>query len=360
MPRTARPLRLATLAEFLGCAFEGDGDATIHGFGSLLGARDDELVFLRDAGYAESLLNASASAVLAPEGVDVGDRSVLRSASPAHDFTRLIEEFAPVMRPAEGIAVGAHVAATAIVHASASIEAGAAIGPGCRVGARTIIAANATLTRDVVVGADCWIHTGAVLREETTVGDRVVLQPGVVLGGDGFGLVADSSGRPAAMAQRGRVVVEDDVEIGANTTVDRATFDETRIRRGAKIDNLVQIAHNCDIGENVLIVAQTGLAGGTIVGNGAIVMAQVGRTGHLRIGDRRVRRGPGGPASRCPRRRPRVRLSRRWKSGPGTGSTAALKKPSGAVAPGADALESAARRSSWRARRFRGRLRRAS
>ena len=286
MPRTARPLRLATLAEFLGCAFEGDGDATIHGFGSLLGARDDELVFLRDAGYAESLLNASASAVLAPEGVDVGDRSVLRSASPAHDFTRLIEEFAPVMRPAEGIAVGAHVAATAIVHASASIESGATIGPGCRVGARTIIAANATLTRDVVVGADCWIHTGAVLREETTVGDRVVLQPGVVLGGDGFGLVADSSGRPAAMAQRGRVVVEDDVEIGANSTVDRATFDETRIRRGAKIDNLVQIAHNCDIGENVLIVAQTGLAGGTIVGNGAILMAQVGSAGHLRIGDR--------------------------------------------------------------------------
>jgi UDP-3-O-[3-hydroxymyristoyl] glucosamine N-acyltransferase len=286
MPRTARPITLAALADFLGCALDGDGGATVHGFGSLSGARADELVFLRDSGHVESLEDSSAKAVLAPEGVDVGDRSVLRSPSPAHDFTRLIDAFAPAARPEAGIAPDAHVDATADVDASASIESGAVVGPGCRVGARTIIAANATLTRNVEVGADCWIHSGAVLREETVVGDRVVLQPGVVLGGDGFGLVADASGRPTAMAQRGRVVVEDDVEIGANSTVDRATLDETRIRRGAKIDNLVQIAHNCDVGENALIVAQTGLAGGTIVGKGAIVMAQVGAAGHLRIGER--------------------------------------------------------------------------
>ena len=152
-------------------------------------------------------------------------------------------------------------------------------------GARSVVAANATLVADVEIGADCWIHAGAVLREQTQIGDRVVLQPGVVLGADGFGYVPDEQGRPVAMAQRGRVVVEDDVEIGANTTVDRATLDETRIRRGAKIDNLVQIAHNCDIGEHALIVAQTGLSGGTVVGRGAIVMAQVGSAGHLRIGE---------------------------------------------------------------------------
>jgi UDP-3-O-[3-hydroxymyristoyl] glucosamine N-acyltransferase len=139
---------------------------------------------------------------------------------------------------------------------------------------------------NVELGSDCWIHSGAVLREGTRVGDRVVLQPGVVLGSDGFGYVPDEAGRPVAMAQRGCVVIEDDVEIGANTTVDRATLDETRIRRGAKIDNLVQIAHNCDVGEDVLIVAQSGLSGGTIVGRGAIVMAQAGTTGHLRIGER--------------------------------------------------------------------------
>jgi UDP-3-O-[3-hydroxymyristoyl] glucosamine N-acyltransferase len=284
MPRAARPIALVTLAEFLDCAFEGDARHSIHGFASLPSAASDELVFLRDRSHVEALRGSAARAVLAPEGIDVGDRSVLRSPRPAHDFSRLLAEFAPLPRPAPGVDARAHVDPTAEVDASASIEAGAVVGPGCRVGARTIVAANVVLTRDCRVGADCRIDAGAILREDTWLGDRVVLQPGVVLGGDGFGLVADASGRPVAMAQRGRVVVEDDVEIGANSTVDRATLDETRIRRGAKIDNLVQIAHNCDIGEDALIVAQSGLAGGTIVGNGAMVMAQSGSAGHLRIG----------------------------------------------------------------------------
>jgi UDP-3-O-[3-hydroxymyristoyl] glucosamine N-acyltransferase len=285
MARTARPIALATLAEFLDCAVEGDRSATIHGFASLSRALEDDLIFLRDARHGDALRTSSAQAVLAPEGVDVGGRSVLRTPRPAHDFSRLLNEFAPASRPGPGIDSSALVDPEAQVDASASIAAGAVVGPGCRVGARTIIAANVTLTREVSVGEDCLIHAGAVLREQTLVGNRVVLQPGVVLGGDGFGLVADAAGRPAAMAQRGRVVIEDDVEIGANSTVDRATLDETRIRRGAKIDNLVQIAHNCDIGENALIVAQSGLAGGTVVGAGAMVMAQAGSAGHLRIGD---------------------------------------------------------------------------
>ncbi len=285
MPRIARPIQLATLAEFLDRSIEGDGTVTIHGFSSVSQADGDELVFVRDALHTEALEASAARAVIAAPGVNVGDRAVLRSPLPAFDFTRLINEFAPSARPEAGIATGAHVDPTADIEESACVEAGAFVGPQCRVGPRTIIAANVTLSRNVVVGADCWIHAGAVLCEETIVGDRVVLQPGVVLGGAGFGLVADESGRPIAVAQRGRVVVEDEVEIGANSTIDRATLDETRIRRGAKIDNLVQIAHNCDIGENALIVAQTGLAGGTIVGNGAIVMAQVGAAGHLRIGE---------------------------------------------------------------------------
>lgn len=285
MPRTLRPIRLAELAAWLGCSVEGDESFEIGGFASLGQANADELVFLRDAGHAAALEASQARAVVAGRDVEVGARIALRSDLPAHDFSRLMSEFAPVARPPEGVAVGAHVDATAAVDATASIEPGAVIGPGCRVGARSVVAANATLVANVELGRDCWIHAGAVLREDTRVGDRVVLQPGVVLGADGFGYVADETGRPVAMAHRGRVVVEDDVEIGANTTVDRATLDETRIRRGAKIDNLVQIAHNCDVGENALIVAQSGLSGGTIVGRGAIVMAQAGTTGHLRIGE---------------------------------------------------------------------------
>ncbi len=286
MPRTLRPIRLAELATLLGVSVEGDAGFEISGFASLGQAKADELVFLRDAAHAPALRASQARALLVPPGIDVEGRAALRCLQPAFDFSRLIREFAPVSRPPQGIAIGAHVDASAVVDETASIGAGAVVGPGCRVGAHSVIAPNVTLVARVEIGRDCWVHAGAVLREETRLGDRVVLQPGVVLGADGFGYVADESGRPVAMVQRGRVVVEDDVEIGANTTIDRATLDETRIRRGAKIDNLVQIAHNCEIGEDALIVAQSGLSGGTIVGRGAIVMAQVGTTGHLRIGER--------------------------------------------------------------------------
>jgi UDP-3-O-[3-hydroxymyristoyl] glucosamine N-acyltransferase len=277
---------LAELATLLGCPVEGDENFEISGFASLGQARADELVFLRDAGHAAALLASQARALVVPPGIEVDGRTALRSLRPAQDFSRLIREFVPISRPPKGIAVGAHVDSSAVVDSTASIEPGAVIGPGCRVGARSVVAANATLVMNVEIGSDCWVHSGAVLREDTRVGDRVILQPGVVLGADGFGYAPDETGRPVAIAQRGCVVIEDDVEIGANTTIDRATLDETRIRRGAKIDNLVQIAHNCDVGEDALIVAQSGLSGGTVVGRGAIVMAQAGTTGHLRIGER--------------------------------------------------------------------------
>ena len=284
MPRTPRPIRLSELAAFLAVPLEGDGSVEIAGFASLVAAKPDELAFLRDANLAAMLEASAAEVILAPKAADVGQRAVLRSEQPAHDFSRLVEAFAPRWRPSEGIAAGASVDPTAIMDPTACIETGARIGPGCRVGARTVIGANATLVANVEIGDDGWIHSNVVLREDSCLGDRVVLQPGVVIGGDGFGYVPDAEGRPVAMAQRGRVVLEDDVEIGANSTVDRATLDETRIRRGAKIDNHVQIAHNCDIGEDVLIVAQCGLSGGTIVGDRAILMARCGTTGHLRIG----------------------------------------------------------------------------
>jgi UDP-3-O-[3-hydroxymyristoyl] glucosamine N-acyltransferase len=289
LPRTSRPVPLAELASCLGVGVEGDPGFEIGGFGSLAQAGPDELAFLRDvrdASLQDSLRSTRAAAVLLPPGLDREGRHALRSDRPATDFSRLIQIFAPAFRPDPGIAAGAHVDASAEVDPSAAIGPGAVVGPRCRIGPRSIVAAQAVLVADVVVGSDCWIHAGVVLREETRIGNHVVLQPGVVIGGNGFGYVPDERGRPVAMAQRGRVVIEDEVEIGANTTVDRATLDETRIRRGAKIDNLVQIAHNCDIGEDALIVAQTGLSGGTVVGRGAIVMAQSGATGHLRIGAR--------------------------------------------------------------------------
>jgi UDP-3-O-[3-hydroxymyristoyl] glucosamine N-acyltransferase len=149
-----------------------------------------------------------------------------------------------------------------------------------------VLHANVTLYEGVCVGADCVIHSGCVLREGTRLGDRVVLQPGVVLGGDGFGYAIDEAGALEAMPQLGRVVVGDDVEIGANTTVDRGSLGDTRIERGAKLDNLVQVGHNVVIGESALLVAQAGIAGSTRIGRGALIMSQAGVPDHVTIGER--------------------------------------------------------------------------
>jgi len=154
------------------------------------------------------------------------------------------------------------------------------IGPGSRLHARV------TLYEDVEVGAECALHAGCVLCEGTRLGDRVVLQPGAVLGSDGFGYAMDEEGRLEAHPRLGRVVVEDDVEIGANAAVDRGTLGETRIGRGAKLDNLVQVAHNVSVGEDAVVVAQAGIAGSSALGRGALVMAQAGIADHLRIGAR--------------------------------------------------------------------------
>ncbi len=178
----------------------------------------------------------------------------------------------------------AFVAGDAHVDRSAAIGALACVGAASKVGAGTVIAAGAIVGDDVEIGRDSWIHSGVVVREGSRIGDRVILQPGVVIGGDGFGYEFNEKGEHEKVPQVGTVVIEDDVEIGANTTVDRGRLGPTRIRRGAKIDNLVQIAHNVEIGEHAIVVAQTGVAGSTVLGERVIMMAQSGVAGHLKIG----------------------------------------------------------------------------
>jgi len=282
----AKPVQLAELAAVLGRELEGDPLLLVSGVAALETAGPGDIAFVRSPEYSSLVAKTRAGALILPMDVDPGPRSAIRSPNPALDFARVVERLAPPPRPLPGPHPLAQVAEDAEVDASASLAVGVVVGRGSRVGPRSVIHANVTLYHDVVVGADCILHAGVVLREGTRVGDRVVLQPGVVVGGDGFGHVWDEQGRPRRVRHVGRVVIEDDVEIGANSTVDRATLDETRIRRGAQIDNLVQIAHNCDVGENAIIVAQTGLSGSTRVGAGAMIMAQAGSAGHLRIGER--------------------------------------------------------------------------
>lgn len=285
MADSALPLELADIAAALGRKVEGDPHLLVSGVATLETAGPGDIAFARSPRYADQVQRTRASALIVPDDVDPGPRSAIRSPHPALDFARVVDRLAPPAQPRPGADPHAHVDARAEIDSSASLAAGVVVQAGSRVGARSVLHPRVVVYPDVRIGADCVIHAGVVLREGTRIGDRVVLQPGCVIGADGFGYLADEAGELRRVPHVGCVVVEDDVEIGANVTVDRATLDETRIRRGAKIDNLVQIAHNCDVGENVIVVAQSGLSGSTRVGRGAVLMARTGSAGHLSIGE---------------------------------------------------------------------------
>jgi UDP-3-O-[3-hydroxymyristoyl] glucosamine N-acyltransferase len=277
-------VRISDLAARLELEVEGDPDAWIAGVAPLDEAGPEDLSFVRSAAWAEGLAASRAAAVIAPPDLPVSGRPVLRSPDPGRDFYRAARLLLPEAAPAPGVDASARVEASAQVDASARVGPGCCIGAGARVGPRTLLHAGVTLYPGVRVGADCVLHSGVVVAAASQLGDRVRLAPGVVIGAEGFGYVGGEDGGLEAVYNVGRVIIEDDVDVGANTTIDRGTLGDTRIGRGTKIDNLVQIAHNCRIGERVVIVAQAGIAGSTIVESGSVVMAQAGIAGHLRIG----------------------------------------------------------------------------
>ena len=279
-------MKLKELADRLGGRpVEGDGGREVRGVAALDDGGPDDVGFVRSAKNAAELAASRIGAVIAPPGVDVGGRAAIRSPSPNLDIARAAKLLAPGTHPAPGVHARAFVEADAVVHPEASIGAGCAIGAKAAVGARTVLHPNVTVYPDAAIGADCEIHAGAVVGAGTRIGDRVILHPGVVVGADGFGYEFDETGRFEKIPQLGIVVLEDDVEIGANTTVDRARFGETRIGRGVKLDNLVQIGHNSTIGEGSAIVAQSGIAGSTTIGKRVFMMAQSGAANRVTIGD---------------------------------------------------------------------------
>jgi UDP-3-O-[3-hydroxymyristoyl] glucosamine N-acyltransferase len=278
-------MELGELAEKLGGrAVDGDPRFRIEGVASLEQGGARALGFVRGSAFAEALARSTIGAVIAPAGLDVGVRPAIRSEAPSLDFARAAALLVPEPRAEPGVHPSAFVAATARVHPSASIGPRCVVGERSEIGARSVLRASVSVLEDVRIGADCRLHPGVVVREGCRLGDRVVLQPGVVIGGDGFGYEWNERGENEKVPQLGNVVLEDDVEIGANSTVDRARLGSTRIGRGAKIDNLVMIAHNCVIGPHALVVAQTGIAGGTELGERVIAMAQSGVGGQLRVG----------------------------------------------------------------------------
>ncbi len=278
-------MRLSELAEALGCPYEGDGEAVISRVGALSDSGDDCLGYVRSERHLRELESSKLGAVIVFSGADVTGRSLIRSPNPRLHFARAVRLLHPVERQPAGIDPSAQVDPDAQVDPTAAVGAHCTIGAGCRVGARTVLHPCVTLYPDVRVGTDCTLHAQVVVRERTRIGDRVVLQPGVVLGADGFGYAFDERGHWEHVPHSGAVVLEDDVEIGANSTIDRSLLADTRIGCGTKIDNLVMVGHNCELGEHVIVAAQVGMAGGSTVERRAILMGQSALAGHLRVGE---------------------------------------------------------------------------
>lgn len=287
-------MKLDELAARLGCRLQGDETTEIRGVAGIERARPGELTFLSNPKYSPELSTTLASAVIVDEkvtiqrGVGAPPIAALRSQNPYFDFARAVELFSsPVTYPA-----GVHP--TAVVAKTAKLGAGTHIGPHCfidegvEIGQRAVLHSLVTIYRNTRIGDDFFAHSQTVVREGCSIGNRVILQNGVVIGGDGFGFAKRSDGQWQKILQNAPVVIEDDVEIQSNACVDRATVGETRIRRGAKIDDLVLVGHACDVGQDSLLCGQVGLAGSTRVGNRCILAGQVGSSGHIDIGDNAV------------------------------------------------------------------------
>ncbi len=275
------------IVEIVGGEIAGESGVIIDRVAKIETAGQGEITFIANRKYARFLETTQASAILVPkEWTGMTSKATLiQVQDPYHAFMQVVVAFNP---PRPLIDPGIHK--TAVIGEgtqhddSVSIGAHVVIGKSCTIGKGTIILPGVVIGNAVEIGEDCLIHTNCSIRENVRIGNRVVLQDGVVIGGDGFGF-ASVDGVYHKIPQVGTVVIEDDVEIGANTTVDRATLGETRIKRGVKLDNLIQIAHNCVIGEDTVIAAQAGLSGSTTVGKSVRIGGQAGFGGHMEVGD---------------------------------------------------------------------------
>jgi len=286
MPERKSPsLTVAELAALLECPFEGEGGTPITGVSSLEDAVEGDLVFLAHPRFRDLLRRTKASAAIIPEEETFAGIPVIKTKNPHLAFVRAVEIFFKPYLPRPGIHRLAHVSGSARLGRDVSVGAFTSIGDEVEIGDGTVLFPLVSVYPRVRVGRNCIIHSQVCIREDCRIGDRVILHCGVVVGSEGFGYIQDEGKTHRKIPQKGVVVIEDDVEIGANTTIDRASLGKTIIRRGTKIDNLVQIAHNVEIGPQAVIAAQTGVAGSTKIGRNVVAAGQVGITDHVQIGD---------------------------------------------------------------------------
>jgi UDP-3-O-[3-hydroxymyristoyl] glucosamine N-acyltransferase len=275
---------LRELAARLGCTLRGDGGIDVRRVAGIDEAGPGDLTFVANPKYAARLADTRATAVILPPDLKTPLPSLVCT-NPYLVFARAAALLHPPVHPAPGVHASAQVDPTAVLGAGVHVGALAVIGPRARVGARTAIHPQVVLYEDVEIGEDCVLHSAVQVREGCRIGHRVVVQNGAVIGGDGFGFAKDEEGRYEKIPQVGIVVVEDDVEIGALTAIDRAAMSETRISRGTKIDNLVQVGHSVTVGRDTVLAGQVGIAGSTKIGSRVTLAGQVGVAGHLTIAD---------------------------------------------------------------------------
>ncbi len=279
---------LREIAEAVGARLVGDGTVQVSGVASIASAGEGDLVFVEDEKYLVNALGSKAAAVIAGEsGAAASGKPLLICGHPKLAFARAARFLEVGLRQHEaGVRESALVHASARLGARVTVEDRAVVSEEVEIGDGSRVGAGCVIGRGVRIGRSCEIYPNVTIYTGTTLGDRVIVHAGAVLGSDGFGYVRDSaSGRYEKFPQVGKLVIEDDVEIGANSTIDRGALDETRIGRGTKIDNLVHIGHNCRIGENVVIAAQTGISGSAVIENNVVMGGQVGIADHVRVED---------------------------------------------------------------------------
>jgi UDP-3-O-[3-hydroxymyristoyl] glucosamine N-acyltransferase len=279
---------------------KGDPDREITGVNSLAGATPSQVSLYLGGKYRRDLEKSRAGALLVAPGAEVSGFDLLEVQRPKLAFASVISLFHPQVRRPPGIHPTAVVAEDASIGPGCSLAAGVTVGAGVVIGPGTEIHEGTVIYEGVTIGAGCIIYARVVIREGTRIGDRVILHPGVVLGADGFGYEPDDEGVPRKIPQVGRVVLEDDVEVGANTCIDRSAFGETRVGMGSKIDNLCQIGHGVKIGRGTAISGAAAIGGSTVIGDQVVVGGSVGMADHIVIGDRALVAGGAGVTGNVP------------------------------------------------------------
>jgi len=276
-------MKLGEIADILGCRLEGDPELEIAGVAGMDNAGPEHLTFLANPKYAPKVKHSKAGAILVSEALSGAPMACLVSENPYLDFARSLALFYQPPKPAPGVHPLAYVSESAVLGEYCSIGPFAVVGDRVRMGRNAVLHPHVVIYEGAQIGDDFLAHSHATVREFCRIGNRVILQNGVVVGGDGFGFAKRADGAQIKIVQSGLTVIEDDVEIQTLTSVDRATVGETRVKRGAKIDSLVQVGHACVVGEDNIICAQTGLAGSTVLERNVLLAGQVGSSGHLTV-----------------------------------------------------------------------------